>query len=678
MRNFLLSSFISPPSEKSSLAAQLGFCFTVILVILLVISNTITSSYTAVIERDRADALLSESVASALTISHMTLQDGMSYPIPVNGRIVNIYTKAGKDLIRVYTSSPTKGNDLEQETLEGENDEYWEAYTKQKAFVVERADSHGRYVAGVAPIIGAEGTVSGLLEILVPSSVFHTTQNGISLSWVFTMISIAVALTIIYYQTNRLLTIVFRQPDRQLPKIIRYGLSGCHSVSFFSAMACTMPPLIISAFLLDAAKSAKVSAYIPVQFYILLGGVLFSAGFFGFSFLRVYFVRRFTTRIALILFIFAAFTLLLISSIFVHVFLFLLFLLPIGFCLGMVFYFQREYRIYASRLGYPEFSENTIHTTQYTGYILGASVGAVMAGIVYERFGLLAVFMLCAAILLIVGVQALLFVQHCPPSANPPLHLPSFLYALSNKKSGTFVWSVIMTSGIQVAFFFIFTPHFLLSLNLSLATVAFYYMLFSFASHVLIRTLLTIFPDRITMQGRVNISAVLQVLALLLLAISPTAKVFVFSVLLMGMGLGLHDFRFLEYYKQMIREDKHALARSIMERAFAAGCILGSFLYGLLFLFGSIRISLFIFAFIMSILLLAYPMITLMFLNHHPHPEPQNHSHRNSNRDQDEMISSNIHQPMNPLSHGLNSQNDPFMQEPNRVDPNQRDEGGWQ
>jgi hypothetical protein len=622
MSNFLLSNFLTPPSGKHSLTAQIGYCFTVILVILFVISNTISTSYKAILEQDRSDALLSACVSSALTISHLPLQEGMIYPIPTNGYVVNIYTKDGNSFQRVYSSAEKSKQPEEQIKLEGAGEAYRKAFDQQEAVVVERSDSKGRYVAAISPIIGAEGTVSGLLEILMPSSEFYRTENGISLSWVFTMIAISVALSIIYYEMHKLLSTMFRQPNRQLPKIIRYGLSGCQSVAFFSAMACTIPPLVISSFLLDVASEKRASDFFPVQIYILLGGVLFACGFFGFNSLREHFVRRFTPRIALIIFIFAAFVLLLISSVFENEYIYLLFLMPIGFCLGMVFYFQREYRIYASRLGYPEFSEKVIYATQYTGYVLGASVGAVMAGIVYERFGLLTASMLCAAILFIVGIQALLFVQHCPPSSNPPLHLPSFLYALSNKKSGTFIWSTIMTAGIQVAFMFLFIPHFLKSLHLSLATAAFYYMVFTFVSIAVVRTYIKYFPNQINMHGRVVISSVLQVAALLLLSISPSAKMLVVTILLMGAALGFHDYRFQESYKQMIREDKHIFARTIVERAYAVGAMGGSFLYGVLFLLGSMRLALFIFTFIMAFLLMAYPMVSLMYTSNQHEPDP--------------------------------------------------------
>ena len=626
MKNFFLSSITTPPKGSRSLAAQLGYCFAVIIVILIVISMTITSAYTKILEQDRADALQTTAVISALAVSHTTLQDGMHFPIPVSTYLnneqitnykINIYTKAGNSFLRVYTSTAQDTVTTDQVTLDGAGDSYRKAFDQQEAVVVTRTDKTGSYVAGVAPVIGPEGTVSGLLEVMMPVSDFSSTQNGLSLSWIFTILSIAAALSIVYFEIHKLLTTMFGQPDRQLPKIIRYGLSGCQSIAFFSAMACSMPPLVISSYLLTASNAGKLPSFMPAPAVVLLAGFLFAAGFFGFNGLRHYFVRRFTTRVSLIIAIFISFVLLLVSSLFANIYLYLLLLLPTGFSLGMVFYFQREYRIYASRLGYEEFSERIIHATQYTGYLLGACVGAVLAGIIYERFGLTAVSLICGCVLFIVGIQALLFVQHCPPSSSPPLHLPDFLYALLSKKSGTFIWSCIITTGIQVGFYFVFIPSFLKSVGLSLATISFYFLLFSFVGSVLIRALLKLFPNRINMRGRIMLSSVLQTAGLLLMSIMPTAKILVITIVLMGAALGLHEFRYLDYYKEMIREDKHAFAREIIERGFAVGTVIGSIGYGALFLTDNMRISLMLFTVIMTVLLFAYPLITLLYTSSH-------------------------------------------------------------
>ena len=632
MRNFFLSSLTTPPRGNRSLAAQLGFCFVVIFVILIVISNTITSSYTAVLEQDRSNALQTTAVTSALAISHTTLKEGMKFPMPMssyfsNGHtynyIVNIYTKAGNSFLQVYTSTPSETVSAEQVTLDLDSsaeESYRKAFEKREAVVVARSDKTGSYVAGVAPVIGVDGTETGLVEVLMPASDFHYAEHGLSLSWFFTILSISAALSIVYYEIHKLLTTMFGQPDRQLPKIIRYGLSGCQSIAFFSAMACSMPPLVISSYLLNASKSGALPSYIPPAAVIILGGFLFALGFFGFSTLRMLFVRRFTTRISLITSIFAAFILLLISSVLSNVYLYLVLLLPIGFLLGMVFYFQREYRIYASRLGYEEFSERVIHSTQYTGYLLGACVGAVMSGMIFERFGQVAVSLICGCILFIVGIQALLFVQHCPPSSSPPLHLPNFLYALSSRKSGTYIWSCVMTSGIQLAFYFVFIPFFLNMLGLSIATISFYFILFTFVGNVLVRSLLKLFPNRMNMQGRIMSSAILQVTGLFILALFPTAKVLVITVILMGAALGLHEFRMLDYYKDMIREDKQALAREILEKGFSSGAVIGTIGYSVLFLSSNLRLSLLLFTILMAVLLFAYPLITLLYTPSRPNP----------------------------------------------------------
>jgi len=660
MRNFFLSSITTSPRGSRSLAAQLGYCFVVILVVLVVVSMTITTAYSAVLQQDHTDSLQTTAAVSALSLSHATLQEGMGFPIPVSTYFsagdtksftVNIYTKAGNSFLRVYTSAPTESVTTDQVTLDGAGEEYRKAFDQQEAVVVSRSDNSGSFVAGVAPILGVDGTVSGLVEVLMPESDFSATQNGLSLSWIFTMISIAVALSIIYFEIDKLLTTMFGQPDRQLPKIIRYGLSGCQSIAFFSSMACSIPPLVISSYLIAAEKSGKLPPSIPASAFIMLGGFLLSVGFFGFSSLRRFIVRRFTTRISLVISIFTAFLLLVISSVFSNVYLYLILLLPIGFCLGMVFYFQREYRLYASRLGYEEFSERMIHMTQYTGYLLGACVGSVLAGIIFERFGLVAVSIICGCILLIVGIQALLFVQHCPPSSGMPLHLPNLLYALTSRKSGSFVWSSVTTCGIQIAFYFVFLPSFLNMVGLSLATISFYFILFSFMGSVVVHSVLKLFPNMINMQGRIILSAILQASGLLILAFIPTAKVLVITVTLMGAALGLHEFHFLDFYRDMLRDDKKTLARDILERGLAAGVILGSAGYGALFLSDNIRLALILFTVVMAVLLFAYPLMTLLYAPAKPdHPVHPDDLHAFVHEDQDPYAD---HQ--DPYPYGQNS-----------------------
>jgi hypothetical protein len=92
----------------------------------------------------------------------------------------------------------------------------------------------------------------------------------------------------------------------------------------------------------------------------------------------------------------------------------------------------------------------------------------------------------------------------------------------------------------------------------------------------------------------------------------------------------------------MLREDKHVFARTIVERAYAVGAMGGSFLYGVLFLLGSMRLALFIFTFIMAFLLLAYPMITLMYTSNHPTTEPHDIPHGKPLSRQEDPFTSHV------------------------------------
>ena len=109
----------------------------------------------------------------------------------------------------------------------------------------------------------------------------------------------------------------------------------------------------------------------------------------------------------------------------------------------------------------------------------------------------------------------------------------------------------------------------------------------------------------------------------------PTAKVLVITVVLMGAGLGLQEFRYLDYYKEMIREDKHAFAREILERGFAVGAVIGAIGYGAINLTDNIRLSLLLFTVIMIVLLFVYPLITLLYTTNHPNGS----SHGSSGKD---------------------------------------------
>lgn len=640
MSNILAMGFSSPPSGKRSIAVQLSFCFVVTLVILFVVSSMITTTYKAVLEKQRAEAIKAVALSCGMNLSGTTIGNGMSYPLPVHmfkdkkPYIVNIYLNAGNSFIRVYSSFPagdaTKSDDS-QFILDDVRSEYKKAFDQMTVELSSRTEDGVGYQTAVAPILGSSGAASGIIEVMMSNTDFHGTVNGFSLSWIFTILSIALSITLVYYQTHKMLVTVFAKPDRQLPKIIRYGFAGCETIAFFSAMGCVIPPLIIPQFLKNAPSLSALPGY-AVQGLIMISFVFYSIGFFGLRSLRVRLFSRLTARAALVVSVVLSFLLLLLNGIIAHPIAFILLQLPISFGLGMLFFFQREYRIYAGRLGHEGFDERAIQKKQFSSQVLGAGVGAVMAGIVFDRFGLFAALLISGVFLFIVTILSMLFVQHCPASNEPTLHLSTFINAVSNRRSGTFLVSAVVTSGMQLAFFIVFIPNFLGTVGISLATVSFYYMLFGICCLALVRFIIFVSRIRTNVQTSLWLSAILQLVGLLALAIFPTAKMLVLSVGLFGIAMGVHDFKYPEYYSNLIREEKRSISGIILERGFSNGVTLSAILLSAVLMISTttdsaesltgnasnasdpnvVRITLLVYCLLSAAMLLAYPMMSLI------------------------------------------------------------------
>ncbi len=51
------SAEIRRRKEKRSIAATIGYCFVIVLVVLLVMSNILTDTYTVILQSERAEAM---------------------------------------------------------------------------------------------------------------------------------------------------------------------------------------------------------------------------------------------------------------------------------------------------------------------------------------------------------------------------------------------------------------------------------------------------------------------------------------------------------------------------------------------------------------------------------------------------------------------------------------------
>ena len=516
------SAEIRRRKERRSVAATIGYCFVIVLVVLMVMSNILTDNYTVVLETERAESMEALAVSCSTALGHSRIVEGMTFPLPVytygkdKPYIFDIYTKAGNSFLRLCTTSDYSGN--EQYYLSGVGDEYNNCFELQHVSFTKRTDDGVEYVCAIAPIISPENTSAGILEVRMPYSDFVSTVNGMSLSWIFTIFSIAIAMAIIIYELNLFVSTLSRGISGNVPVILMYGTEAVSFLSFFAALGAVMIPVVIP----DYIKQAGIDLNLPdiaVQGIIAGGLLLYIAGLFGGSMLRKELKFKLTARIAIVVSTAVGYMLSLVAGI-VDLMPVTLVLMPfIGFAYGMALDSLRDYRINAGKLGYDEFSDRKIHNIQYSGYFLGVSVGAVIAGICFERFGLLVV--------------------------NIYLPVNKWLELVSDKYTGRFLMSTFFTMGILFTFLLGFVPNYLETVGISLATSSFYYLVAAFFALFVGFIIKERLAYALTSRMRVIISSLAALLGLILFALMPTAKILVVTVALVGLGLGIHDFYYL-------------------------------------------------------------------------------------------------------------------------------------
>ena len=562
--------------ERRTIAATIGYCFVIVLIVLAVMSNQLTDTYMVVLESERAETMESLAVATSTALGHTTIVEGMTFPLEVpeyaKGKpyIYDIYTKAGNSFMRLCTTS---GADVtEPYYLSGVGDEYNNCFELQTEAFTKRTEDDTQYVCAIAPIISSENTVAGILEVRMPYEDYSSTVNGMSLSWTMTIFAIAVAMAIIIFELNLFVSTLSRGMIGNVPVLIMYGDSAIRFLSFFAALGSVMTPIVVSEFI--KREFADQENFV-VQLLIALGLILYAFGFFGFSGLRKQLKFKLTGRIALIITTAAGYILSLVSGITGNAIVMLILLLPTSFCYGMVFDSLRDYRINAGKLGYDKFDDRTVHNIQNTAYFLGVSVGAVIAGICFERFGILIVNVICGAALILTSLGIVFFMKDNNPVKEQFLPLNKWLELVSNKYTGRFLTSTFFVMGTLVSFLIGFIPNYLPTVGISLATTSFYYLITAFSACFVALIIKNRYGHVLTSKVRVIISSICAVIGLLVFALVPTAKILLISVALIGISLGIHDFYYLYVLFLLSNNQAKANLRKAGELSFLAGLIAG-------------------------------------------------------------------------------------------------------
>ena len=533
--------------DKRLISSTIGYCFAIILVVLLVMSRQLSSVYITTLESERADAMSKCAVSSSAALTYTRVSENMSYMLPIYSYAenkpytVSVYTMAGDSFLRLY-SSAADVNSTEQYYLTGVGDQYINCFQLQETAFTQRTEAGKAYVCAISPIISSENTVSGILEIMMPRDDFQGSLNGMSLSWIFTIVSIAISMGIAIFELNLIISTMSQGITGNTPVLVMYGENANRFLSFFAAFGSVMLPISFADYFKDSLSDMPV--YV-VHALIAVSILLFIWGFFGFSSIRYELKSKLTSRVALIFVTGAGYFLALVAGIINIPYATAVIALPVGFCFGMPLDFLRDYRINAGKLGYKDYSDRIIHNVQSTSYFLGISVGTVITGICYERFGLLIVAVISGAALILTAVGMIYFMQNNSVVREAPLTVGSWLHVLSDSRAGRFLNSSFLMLGVSFSFMLVFIPNFLGNVGISLATSSFFYLVCAFSACVVCGYIKNHYEHILTSKIRVLIQSASTVLGLLVFAMFPSAKTLVVTSVLLGISLGIHDFYYI-------------------------------------------------------------------------------------------------------------------------------------
>lgn len=595
--------------DRRLISSTIGYCFTIILVVLLVMATQLSKTYIKALESERADMMEKCAVTSAAALSYTDVRENMPYMLPVykyakdKPYTVNIYTMAGDSFLRLYSSTAT-GN-VEQTYLTGAGTQYIDCFTLQQVAFTKRTDSGTSYVCAIAPIISSENTVAGIIEIMMPYSDFESSVNGMSLSWIFTIISIAISMGIIVFELNLLISTISRGISGNAPVLVMYGENANRFLSFFTSFGSIMMPVAFAEYykqMLEKFPKPAVQAFIAVTL------LLFIWGYLGFSEIRNSLKTKLTSRIALVAVTCVGYFLALIAGVISFPYLTTVLALPIGFCFGMSFDYLRDYRINAGRLGYKDYNDRVIHNVQASSYFLGAAVGAVIGGICYERFGLFVVTIISGAALVLTSIGMIYFMQNNTQVREAPLSISGYLSVFGDSRVSKFLNSSFLMLGVAIAFVFFFIPNYLGNVGISLPTTSFYFLVCGFTACFVCGFAKQRFAHMLTSRTRVLIQAASTVIGLFVFALLPSAKTLVITSAFLGIALGIHDYYYIYVLYLICNGTVKANLRKLAEYTvyFGAGIMVPIIMVA--FMVDNVRITFLVVSLIVAILAFLYPL----------------------------------------------------------------------
>lgn len=575
--------------EKRLVTATVGYCFVIVLVVLLVMSNILTSTYKQLLQKERAESIESLSMVASTALTGTSIEQGMSNPLPDylfeygNDKKYDlvIYSVQSDKLVECYPSAGSESHYKEK-------DIYGKCISQGEPGIAQYTFNGVDYICAASPIYSSDTLQPvGICELRIPVADYMASVNGMSLSWIFTIFSIAISMGIIIFEINLIVSTISKGITPNVPILIMYGENANRFLSFFTALGTIMPPVVMSLFIKEHLSGSSMS---NVYMITALDIILYSLGIYCFSNIRKLLKFKLTSRIALVVVTTLGYMLCLIAGISNNVYVLSILTLPIAFCFGMPLDALRDYRILASRFGYKNFEDRKIHNLQLSSYFLGVSVGTVVAGICYERFGLLIVSILAGAILVFTALGITYFMKSSIPVKESFLPINKWLELVFDKYTGRFLISTFTLMGVVIAFFISFVPQFMDTVGISLATTSFYYLLGAFSACYLASIIKDRYSGILTSKVRVMISTTSTLIGFAIFALMPTAKMLCIAIIFLGISLGIHDFYYLYVLYLLSHNRIKANLRKACELSLIMGFVLGTVVFASALITNNIRI----------------------------------------------------------------------------------------
>jgi len=381
-----LMLYLSRPISSYS-AQTLQFCIFLIVFISL-FSISIQNGYQTQLELSRQDELRMSSVFAAMSLGGADLEDMLSI-----GEALD-FGQNSESIVIVKDGGEYQVLGHEYESMEGGNDLLDQAWNDVSSVTGVRGD----YIHGLTAVVDHTFTPVAIADIRQPYSAYVDELRGSSVDFLLGMSATVLAFVFLFIEINKLLEVI-NLPNRRREQGLRYAQSS-RSLVFICSLVQNIPIFFFVLMVYDIYANNPVS-WLPADMATMLPlALMLPVMVFGGKVAKALVKAnpRFMTMIGCGLGVLGYLSMNYAENLFV--FLFIILITYTG--ISIIYHSLGDFISYAASFDYPELSN--LKEDSGGGEFLGATVGAVIGAMVYDKFGLFSVLLFTCATLLILTV----------------------------------------------------------------------------------------------------------------------------------------------------------------------------------------------------------------------------------------------------------------------------------